>query len=125
MTCEDCTKRAGCDSPCVYVDRLAGRGDKVGRELIPPPDIQINCSQCAEREDCSGQCDRTDYKQRLTDMQSLKESLSRISISRIRSIHDKHRRAVTAMLHADLTITDIAIIIDRSERTVKRLCGKP
>lgn len=109
--CTGCRKTQYCNSPCMYLDiihNLAGK-PKALRELLKPPE---------------GEAEH-DYKQTLVDHQEARQIVLTTTIKEIREVPDVNLRAISAMLYAKMTIGEIAFIMDKSERTIKRLCGKP
>lgn len=120
--CQDCLKISTCKVPCLYIElvqKLAGKHKSI-RERLAPPDInQINNIVLINNEPVN-----RDYKQILIDRKEQREQYISTTIKEIREIHEPLRKAVAAMLYADLSIREISIIIDKSERTVRRICGK-
>lgn len=118
-TCKKlCRQYNTCLEPC---DIIEGQlKDKGLRELLPPPDItSIN------RIDTSSNPPHSiGYKDVLQANIEARRDYIPTTIKEVRSIHDKLQRAVAAMLYAELPITDIAIIIDKSTRTVRRICKR-
>lgn len=109
--CYACNHVKSCISPCLYlsiIHQLAGK-NKALQELLPPPDITDKTYQ-------------EDYKTILIDQQHNKATTTHITIKEIREIQPALKRAVTAMLYAHLTIKEISEALDKSERTIRRIC---
>lgn len=109
--CTECRKSKYCTSPCIYIDiihNLAGK-PKALRELLRPPE--------GEPEH--------DYKEVLITQQEERQAALNTTIKEIREVSDVNLRAIFAMLYAKISIKEVAFIMDKSERTIRRLCGKP
>ena len=106
LTCKECSKDTSCKNPCIFIDHLAGRG-KGRREALAPP---------LPDED-------KDYKKILIMMQQSIESNRNTTIKEVRQIPDINIRTIAALLYAQIPIKDIAYQLDKSERTIRRLCG--
>ena len=109
--CYACIHVRSCASPCLYlsiIHNLAG-SNKALQELLPPPDITDRTHQ-------------EDYKAILIEQQDNKAATITITIKEIREVQPTLKRAVTAMLYAHLTIKEISEVLDKSERTIRRIC---
>ena len=121
LTCSDCPKHKWCKTPCVFVDKLAGK-DKSCRECLPPPDNHLACSECPEsKQGCMGQCEETDYNKKLIAVKDARDSLKPKTIADVRGLADLRLRAVAAMLYADISTAEIALILDISRRRVYQI----
>lgn len=114
--CVGCNNSKTCFKPCLYLDiirKLTGMKNKGRMESLAPPDTTDDRAH------------REDYKEIILDQQKNKLLAINTTIKEIRNLGDINLRAVAAMLYAGLTIQEISFIMDKSERTIKRLCGKP
>ena len=120
--CQDCLKAKGCVTPCLYVELVSklAKDHKSIRERLAPPDIsEINNLEYIPGQ---GSPENRGYKDILNDRKQTKANNRHVTIKEVRDIKDTLQRAVAAMLYADLTLKEISIIIDKSERTVRRIC---
>ena len=120
--CQDCLKAKGCITPCLYVELVSklAKDHKSIRERLAPPDI----SEINNLEYIPGEVspENRGYKDILNDRKQTKANNKHVTIKEVRDIKDTLQRAVAAMLYADLSLGEISIIIDKSERTVRRIC---
>jgi len=122
--CNGCTHYIACTTPCKYlsiVKGMAGR-NKALQERLAPPDISI----INNLEYLPGDTEPTniDYKTMLTRNKEARDSAVNITIKELREIPDILKRAVAVMLYAEIPIEDVAIIIDKSTSTVRRICKR-
>lgn len=109
--CQECLKIATCFTPCKYISVLHELGGKIKplKERLSPPDI-------------SDMVNPGDYKAVLSEQRENKLNSMPCTIKEIRDIPDSLKRAVAAMLYAELPIMDICIVLDKSESTIRRIC---
>jgi len=111
--CIDCNNYNSCNKPCLYlaiIRSLTGCKNKPLMERLAPPDISDDKTH------------RTDYKTTLIDRQQARQNLKIATITDVRNIQDINQRAVASMLYANISLRDIAFLLDKSERTIRRLC---
>lgn len=119
FTCKGCPKHSKCKKICWPVSQLIKK-DRGLRELLPPPDISsINRLDHTTYPPYS-----VGYKEVLQANIEARRDYIPTTIKEVRQIHDPLQRAVAAMLYAELSITDVAIIIDKSTKTVRRICKR-
>ena len=113
ITCRDCRKRVYCDEPCIFVERIVGKG-KSTKELLPPPDPrQISCANCPEKVDCLGRCEKTDYNFRLAAIQDQRAVFRKHTIADIRGLRNFRLKAIAALLYAGFRVADFPEIRER------------
>lgn len=122
--CQDCLKRNACKVPCLYIElitKLAGRHKSIRERLAPPDTSLIN-----NLEVLPGDTEPTniDYNNVISEKNRARLNYIPTTIKEVRSTPDILKRAVAAMLYAEITIEDISIIIDKSTSTVRRICKR-
>jgi hypothetical protein len=108
-----------CNKPCEVLNLLTGK-DKSIKELLPPPDI----SDITPLDKTSYPPVSVGYKDVMQANIEARNRYLNHTIKDIRQIGDTLQKAVAAMLYADISIIDIAIIIDKSTKTVKRIAKR-
>jgi hypothetical protein len=113
LTCEDCNKSKHCKTPCVFIDKLAGKG-KSTRELLPPPNPHhAMCGQCKDKNDCiTGRCEYTDYNMTLTEVITVRERMKKKNILSIRQLNDTRLKAISSLLYAGFKVSEIPYIVE-------------
>lgn len=119
-TCkEHCNKYKSCKSSCEMILHIVK--DKPLRERLAPPDINdISSLDTSTRPPTS-----IDYKDVLHANIQARRDYIPTTIKEVKNIPDTNLRAIAAMLYAHISIKEIAFMLDKSERTIKRLCGLP
>ena len=122
--CSGCSHYITCATPCLYIGivrDLAGRGKSL-QERLAPPDISI----INNLEVLPGDTAPTniDYNTMLARSKDARDNAITITIKEIRELPNLMKKAVAAMLYAGITIDDIAVIIDKSTKTVRRICKR-
>lgn len=107
LTCKDCDKVEHCKKPCIFIDKIAGKG-KSTRELLPPPEPPDK---------------GLDYKEVLIERQEARAKAKPYDISDIRIIDDVRIRAIAAMSYGHISKHDQARLLSISVRTIERLAG--
>lgn len=125
LTCNDCSKKGTCKEPCIFINKLAGKG-KGRRECLPPPGIDhLHCETCPESQSgCNGNCTSTNYNLKLIEIQAVKEDLRKKNISDIRNLDNVRHKAIAALRHGGFRVADIPYIVellDISERHIYRI----
>lgn len=112
-----------CRKPCLYlhiVRQLSGIKNNSLREKLGPPDISnLHKLEFPPQEKIPV---NKDYKDLLSEGRQARANYIPVTIKEVRNNPNTLQRAVAAMLYADLTIKEISEIIDKSERTVRRIC---
>lgn len=122
--CQGCLKRNTCKTPCLYVEivtKLAGKHKSI-RERLGPPDIS-NINNLEFIEDDT-EPTNIDYNSVITERKQARADYTPTTIKKVRSTPETLKKAVAAMLYAELTIAEISEVIDKSERTVRRICHR-
>ena len=111
--CQECLKIENCFTPCKYITVLHQLGGKLKplKERLSPPDI-------------SDMLNPSDYKETLSEQSENRYNAKNCTIKEIRDIPNTLKRAAAAMLYADISLLDISIILDKSDRTIRRLCNE-
>lgn len=122
--CNGCSHYITCTTPCLYLSTIRGMAgkNKVLQEKLAPPDISI----INNLEYLPGETEPTnvDYKTMLTRNKEARENAVSITIKEIRDIPDRLKKAVAAMLYAELDLNDVAIVLNISTDTVRRICKR-
>lgn len=119
-TCKErCNKYKSCKSSCDMILHIIR--DKPLRERLAPPDINDLSSLDTSKHPPTS----IGYKDTLQAGIEARRDYIPTTIKEVRDIPDTNLRAIAAMLYAHITIKEIAFMLDKSERTIKRLCGLP
>jgi hypothetical protein len=104
--CEDCLKYRYCKEPCLYIDVIRGLAvQQVSlREVLAPPDGR----------------EHEDYKKVLIEQQEAKDLRDKEHIGKIRELRGK-RRIIAALVHARVSIEEIAEALKMTSRRVYQI----
>ena len=105
ITCNDCSKKAHCKTPCVFIDKLAGKG-KALRERLAPLVVLEHIAVNHET-----------HSRVLAD---IIEAKRKRSISDVRNIPCIKKRAIAALLYANIKPYEMADLLIMAERTIYR-----
>ena len=105
LTCKDCPKFKGCNKLCIFMDKLAGSGRST-KELLPPPEPPDN---------------GFDYKDILLEIQVARSARRRRNIADIRELSNMRLKAITALLYAGFSVSDIPYIVELLDIKERRL----
>lgn len=98
------------------------KGGKGCKELIPPPTPGMyDCGSCPDRQECGGRCEKTDYNMRLATLQDSKAAFKKKTIADIRELQELRLKAISALLYAGFTVSDIPYIVELLDIKQRRL----
>ena len=114
-----CKKFKDCANVCEVIDTIAGKGKNI-QELLPPPDIaSINNLDHSKHPPVS-----KGYKEVLQANIEARRDYIPTTIKEIRSLNDIRLRAIAAMAYSNISIQDIAHLLNYSTNHVYKIVNQ-
>lgn len=107
ISCNDCSKKPHCKTPCIFIDKLVGHGKRL-QEYLAPPTVEDSARKYGT------------HSRVLADMVGAKKEIKR-TIADIRGIPCLKRRTIAALLYANIKPSEMLGLLIMSRATLYRL----